>query len=87
MCSAGYTFRSSCEQIRVVENLDPSSAARPFCPLLVARKMGFGYLIILFYHKVIETDSAFYVRWFFGDFRCGVRLFIVILVIYKYKNR
>ena len=25
--------------------------------------------------------------WFFGDFRCGVPLFIVILVIYKYKNR
>ena len=25
--------------------------------------------------------------WFFGDFRCGVLLFMVILVIYKYKNR
>ena len=25
--------------------------------------------------------------WFFSDFRCGVPLFIVILVIYKYKNR
>ena len=25
--------------------------------------------------------------WFFGDFRCGVPFFIVILVIYKYKNR
>ena len=27
--------------------------------------------------------------WFFGDFRCGALLFIVILVIYKYiyKNR
>ena len=25
--------------------------------------------------------------WFFGDFRCGVPLFIVILVMYKYKNR
>ena len=23
--------------------------------------------------------------WFFGDFRCGVWLFIVILVIYKYR--
>ena len=23
---------------------------------------------------------------FFGDFRCGVLLFMVILVIYKYKN-
>ena len=25
--------------------------------------------------------------WFFGEFRCGVPLFIVIPVIYKYKNR
>ena len=25
--------------------------------------------------------------WFFGDFRCGVLLFMVIYVIYKYKNR
>ena len=25
--------------------------------------------------------------WFFSDIRCGVQLFIVILVIYKYKNR
>ena len=25
--------------------------------------------------------------WFFGGYRCGVPLFIVMLVIYKYKNR
>ena len=25
--------------------------------------------------------------WFFGDFRSGVLLFMVILGIYKYKNR
>ena len=25
--------------------------------------------------------------WFFGDFRCGVLLFMGILVIYKYENR
>ena len=25
--------------------------------------------------------------WFFGDFRCGVVLYMVILVIYEYKNR
>ena len=25
--------------------------------------------------------------WFFGDFRCGALLFMVIYVIYKYKNR
>ena len=25
--------------------------------------------------------------WFFGDFRCNGSLFIVIRVIYKYRNR
>ena len=25
--------------------------------------------------------------WFFGDFRCGALLFVVIHVIFKYKNR
>ena len=25
--------------------------------------------------------------WFFGDFRCGALLFMVIYVRYKYKNR
>ena len=25
--------------------------------------------------------------WFFGDFRCGALLFVVIHDIYKYKNR
>ena len=25
--------------------------------------------------------------WFFGDFRCDVSLFMVIRVIYKYRNR
>ena len=25
--------------------------------------------------------------WFSGDFRCGALLFMVILVIYQYKNR
>ena len=25
--------------------------------------------------------------WFFGDFRCGALLFMVIHVIYGYKNR
>ena len=24
--------------------------------------------------------------WFFGDFRCGMPLFVVVLVIYKYKK-
>ena len=25
--------------------------------------------------------------WFFGDFRCGALLFMIIHVIYKYQNR
>ena len=45
--------------------------------------------------KLVQTLSNFIAGrpkaallfWLFSDFRCGVPLFIVILVIYKYKNR
>ena len=46
-------------------------------------------------HKQVQAPSNFIAGrpkaalsfWFFGDFRCGVSLFIVIHVIYKYRNR
>ena len=46
-------------------------------------------------HKLVEAPSNFIAGrpkaallfWFFGDLRCGALLFMVILVIYKYKNR
>ena len=31
--------------------------------------------------------KAAFLVWLFGEFRCGVPLFIVIHVTYKYKNR
>ena len=45
--------------------------------------------------KLVKAPSIFFpghpkvalLFWLFSDFRCGVPLFIVILVIYKYKNR
>ena len=36
---------------------------------------------------IAGRSKAALLFWFFGDFRCGVPLFIVILVIYKYKDR
>ena len=33
------------------------------------------------------NPKAALLLWFFGDFRCGALLFVVIHVIYKYKNR
>ena len=36
---------------------------------------------------IAGRPKAALLLWFFGDFRCGVPLFFVILVIYKYKNR
>ena len=36
---------------------------------------------------IAGRPKAVLLFWFFGSFRCGVSLFIVILVIYKYKNR
>ena len=36
---------------------------------------------------VAGRPKAALLFWFFGDFRCGLLLFLIILVIYKYKNR
>ena len=33
------------------------------------------------------ANSAALLFWFFGDFRCGVPLFIIILVIHVYKYK
>ena len=37
--------------------------------------------------KVEGRSKAALLIWFFSDFRCSVLLFIVLLVIYKYRNR
>ena len=36
---------------------------------------------------IAGRPKAALLLWFFGDFRCGALLFMVIHVIYKYKNR
>ena len=36
---------------------------------------------------IAGRSKAALLFWFFGDFKCGVSLFIVIRVIYKYRNR
>ena len=36
---------------------------------------------------IAGRPNAALLFWFFGDFTCDVSLFIVILVIYKYRNR
>ena len=36
---------------------------------------------------VAGRPKAALLFWFFGDFRCGALLFMVIHVIYKYKNK
>ena len=36
---------------------------------------------------IAGRPKAALLLWFFGDFRCGALLFVVIHVIYKYKNR
>ena len=36
---------------------------------------------------IAGCPKAALLLWFFGDFRCGAVLFVVIHVIYKYKNR
>ena len=36
---------------------------------------------------IASRPKAALLFWFFGDFRCGALLIMVIHVIYKYKNR
>ena len=36
---------------------------------------------------VAGRPGAALLFWFFGDFRCGALLFVVVRVVYKYKNR
>ena len=36
---------------------------------------------------IASRPRAALLFWFFGDFRCGALLFMVVHVIYKYKNR
>ena len=36
---------------------------------------------------IAGRPKAALLLWFFGDFRCGALLSVVIHVIYKYKNR
>ena len=47
-------------------------------------------------YKLVEAPPVIFIAgrpkaallfWFFGDFRCGALLFMVIHVIYKYKNK
>ena len=60
------------------------------------------FAVLSFFYKLVdnlvsqyESKEAFtagrpkaaLLYWFSGDFRCGALLFMVILVIYKYKNR
>ena len=61
--------------------------------ILVKTKVTILYLSLF---TIIANNQAIFIAgcpkaaflfWFFGDFRCGVLLFMVILLIYKYKNR
>ena len=36
---------------------------------------------------IADRPKAALLVWFVGDFRCGVFLFMLIFVLYKYKNR
>ena len=36
---------------------------------------------------IAGRSKAALLFWFFGDFRCGMLFFMVILVVCKYKNR
>ena len=45
------------------------------------------FFLLLYCNFIAGRPKAALVFWLFDDFRCGVSLFIVIRVMYKYKNR
>ena len=61
---------------------------------LTVMRSSFSFLLFV-NHKLVPPPVIFIAGrpkaallfWFFGDFRCGALLFIVIYVRYKYKNR
>ena len=50
---------------------------------MIGKKSIIGLPVIF----IADRPKAALLLWFFGDFRCGALLFVVIHVIYKYKNR
>ena len=46
-----------------------------------------GYKVYMLIGEMSDRPKAALLFWFFGDFRCGALLFMVIHVIYKYKNK
>ena len=48
---------------------------------------GFAIRRLEFLIFIAGRPKAALLFWFFGDFRCGALLFMVIHVIYKYKNK
>ena len=59
-------------------------AATPHLCMNEFQEMGFLSPPVIF---IAGRPKAALLFWFFGDFRCGALLFMVIHVIYKYKNK
>ena len=58
-----------------------------FYMLLVLTKNDKLLVPNMFSGLIAGRPKAALLFWFFGDFRCGALLFMVIHVIYKYKNK
>ena len=57
------------------------------CRLLFLHCSAPNHLRVHNVKEIKSTPKAALLFWFFGDFRCGALLFMVIHVIYKYKNK
>ena len=66
--------------------LPPSQIIAPPCPPPLPTPMN-NDNIIDNNELIAGRPKAALLFWFFGDFRCGALLFMVIHVIYKNKNR
>ena len=75
-------------QIYCFQKCERNMFTSPNClPMIFKDFLNLGKVTFCSKIFIAGRPKAALLFWFFGDFRCGALLFMVIHVIYKYKNR
>ena len=74
-------------QLRVIIYLNSKELAHQMLHTTFQGNGPSGSEVAIVLGFIAGRPNAAFLFWFFGDFRCGALLFMVIHVIYKYKNR
>ena len=87
--------RIICEMLPKIQTMEKFGFHKSIIHSQIILFGGFCHCLSAFDRGLVEAspsdfiagrDRAAVLFWFFGDFRCGVLLFMAILVIYKYKK-